>query len=186
MSRWWKSLAAMSLALGLVASVALVQDRPAAGRARGRGVGMRGGRGGGMLPDLTAGLPGLTDAQKADIAKIRQAVLARIQDLQKKMNSDIKRLLTPEQVKAMEQAQRRRTHRGPGGITMTDEQKVILDAARAEAAKVTDPDARRKILRDASDKIQASYTDEQKKEAEERRARRGRGGRRQRNPGANE
>ena len=87
------------------------------------------------------------------------------------MNADIKRVLTPEQAKAMEDAQRQVTHRGPGGVILTDQQKAILDAARADAAKVDDRAARAEIMRKATEQIQATYTDEQKQQAEQRRAR---------------
>ena len=65
---------------------------------------------------------------------------------------------------------------------MTDDQKKILDDAREAASKVDDREAKMKIMREAMEKVRATYTDEQKKQAE---ARGGRGGRERgkRNPG---
>jgi len=87
------------------------------------------------------------------------------------MNGDIKKLLTPAQAKAMEEAERRITHRGPDGVTLTDAQKTILDEARANAAKAENREARAAILQAANEKIRATFTDEQKKQAAERPAR---------------
>ncbi len=189
MKRYWMSVVVVALALGLVASSALVQER-GGGRDRARQGATRGGdrrgmmfsRGGGSgvsVPDLTSRIPDLTDAQKKQIASIREAVMAKIRELQKKMNEDIKRqVLNPEQITLMEQAERRMTHRGPGGIILTDEQLAKYTALRAEAGKVQDPTARREAYRKMFEEMQATYTDEQKKQAAEMRARftRGRGG----------
>jgi hypothetical protein len=169
---------ACALALGLVTSLAWVQEADPGQRGarrqrrfdRTRMMTMRA-RGGGLLRDYTAGIRDLTDQQRRQIAGIRQAALAKVRELEAQMNADIKRVLTPAQAQAMEQAQRQVTHRGPGGVILTDQQKKILDDARADAAKVDDPAARAEIMRKANEQIQATYTEEQKKQAEERRAR---------------
>jgi hypothetical protein len=190
MRRYWLSVAALALALGLVASSALVQergggaDRPRRGAAQGgarRGMMFsRGGTSSVYLPDLTSRIPGLTDAQRKQIASIREAAIAKIREIQKKMNDDIKRqVLNPEQITLMEQAERRITHRGPGGVILTDEQLAKYNALRAEVAKIQDPEARREAYRKMSEDMQATYTEEQKKQAADMRARftRQRGGR---------
>jgi len=190
MRRHWLSVAAVALALGLVASSALVQerggraDRPRRGAAQGgarRGMtytparrGMMytpGGPGSIYIPDLTSRIPGLTDAQRKQVARIREAAIAKMREIQKRMNEDIKRVLKPDQVKLMEQAERRITHRGPGGVILTDEQLAKYNALRAEAAKIEDPTARREAYRKMYEEMQATYTDEQKKQAAEMRAR---------------
>jgi len=184
-----------ALALCLVASIALVQEREgrstnraARGTAGGRTSRFGGymfgggGRGGVYLPDYTRRLTDVSAEQRKQINEIRQATSDKIAELQKRMDAEIKKVLTPEQVKAMEQAQRRVTHRGPDGVTMTDAQKKIVDEARAEAAKVDDREARSAIMQEAMEKVRAGFTEEQKKQAEEMRERmnrfrtRGRGG----------
>jgi len=128
------------------------------------------------LPDYTRSVPNLTPEQRARIAKVRQATLEKVKQLEKQMNDNIKKLLTAEQVKAMEEAQRRVTHRGPDGVILTDEQKRILDDAREQAAKLDDPAAARQIMQEAMEKIRASYTEEQKAQAERGTRRRGQAG----------
>ena len=178
-SHWMIVLTAMFV-LGLMASLAWVQE-PAEGEAprRGGGRGERGafmrGRGRGeALRDYTRGIEGLTAEQKKQIAETRKAALEKVKQIEKQMNAKIKGVLTPEQGKAMAEAQRRVTHRGPGGAIMTDEQKKIVDDARERAAKVESRDQRREIMREAYNKVRESYTEEQRKQAEEGRAR-GRG-----------
>lgn len=187
MRRYWMAVVAGALALGLVASTAWVQQRDPGNQqprrgARDRMMMMRPG-GAGMLRDYTAGIRDLTAQQRRQIADIRRAAMEKVRELEKQMNADIKKVLTPAQAKAMEEAQRRVTHRGPGGVTLTDQQKAVLDNARADAAKVEDREARAEIMRKAYEQIQATYTAEQKKQAEERRNRfrgaRDRGARRQ-------
>ena len=200
MRRNWMAVAVTMLAVGAMVFLAVAQAGERGGRAGGGragggragggrpgGGGMAfGGRftGGGMLPDYTARIPDLSADQRKQIATLREQTMAKIRELQEQMNAQIKhRILTPEQAKLMEEAQRRVTHRGPGGITMTDAQKKIMDDARAQAAKVEGREAKMQIMRDAYEKIQASYTDEQKKQSAERRKRfeemrnRGRGAR---------
>jgi len=182
MKRHWVSVAVVALAVGLMASSALVQTaRPggAARRARGTRMGMMGMRGGGfgVLQDYTRGIRDLSPEQQRQIAAVRAAAMEKYRELEAAMNRDIKKLLTPAQVQAMEEAQKRVTHRGPDGVIMTDAQKKIMDDARAQAAKVDSREARMEIMRDAMEKIRASYTEEQKKQAEERRTRFQRGGR---------
>lgn len=179
MKRYWVSLVVVGLAVALLASPALVQERGEGQTRRGqraRGT-SRGGMmmmrrpGGAYLPDYTRSIRDLSDQQRAQIREIRQAAQEKIREIQKRMNDDIRKLLTPEQAKAMDEAERRVTHRGPGGVILTDAQKKVLDDARAQAAKAEDREARSAILREAYQKVQATYTDEQKKQAEEMRQR---------------
>ena len=135
-----------------------------------------------MLPNYTAGIRDLTEDQRKQIADIRSDTLKKIRQLEKQVNVEIKKLLSPEQVKAMEAAQRRVTHRGPDGVTLTDQQKAMMDAARAAVAKAESREERTKIMRDATEKVRASYTDQQKKDIEARRARFRRGRTRRRPP----
>ncbi len=116
----------------------------------------------------------LSEDQRKQIEEIRRAALQKVQEIQRQMEQDVKRVLTPEQLKKLEDAQRQAALRGPGGVTLTPEQRAILDQARADAAKVDSREARRKIMQDAYEKVRASYTEEQKKQAEEARSRRGR------------
>ncbi len=177
MKRHGLLVVAVGLALAAVVFSALAQDRPEPGRRPGgRRPGMgRGpmmfGRRPGMLPDFTSRLPDLTEEQRKQIAEVRRAAMEKVRKIQEKMNQDVKKLLTPEQVKAMEQAERRSTHRGPDGVIMTDAQKKILDDAQARGAKADGREARMEIMREAIQKVRASYTDEQKKQAEETRRR---------------
>jgi hypothetical protein len=188
MKRYWSSVVVV-LVLGLLVSVAWVQeDRPAGQRpARGMMMASRGFMGmASPLRDYTVGLPNVTAEQRREINAIRAVALAKVRDLEKQMNEDIKKVLTPEQGKAMVEAERRVTHRGPGGVIMTDAQKKVLDDARDQAEKADTPEARGQIMKDAYEKIQATYTEEQKKQAEESRARfqRDRGTRGGARPGA--
>ena len=183
MKRRWMAVGVVALVVGLMASTALVQegearkDRPPGGGRGDRG-GMwgRGGGGGGALPDYTAGIRDLNQDQRRQISEIRRATLEKVRQLEQQMNEQIKRLLTAEQLKAMETAQKQATHRGPDGVIMTDEQKRIMDEAREAAGKVESREERAKIMSEATEKVRASYTDEQKKQAEENRARFQRGG----------
>ena len=190
MKRSWMIVGVALLVVGLVASTALVQE----GKARaGRRGGRRGGRGGSMmmsrggggaLPDHTASIRDLTAEQRTQIREVRRATMKKVRKLEKEMNDEIKKLLTAEQVQAMETAQKRVTHRGPGGVIMTDEQKAIWDEARATAGKAEGREERARIMQEASETIRASYTDEQKKQAEAQRARwGGRGSRKGRRKG---
>ena len=181
MKRHWIAATAAAFVLALVASTAWVQDgaegeAPRRGQRRGAPGRMGRGAGGGALPDYTRGIEGVTDQQRKQIADLRTAALDKIKEIEKQMNAKIKSLLTPAQVTAMEQAQRRVTHRGPGGVTMTDEQKKIMDDAREQAQKVEGREAKMEIMRAANTKVLESYTDEQKKEAARTRGRRRPGG----------
>ncbi|KKK74723.1 hypothetical protein LCGC14_2880920 [marine sediment metagenome] len=122
MKRHWMLAAVAALTVGLVASVAWVQDAPREGGRRGgreggrrgrmrRSFGGRRGSFGVMLRDYTAGIEGLTADQRKQIADIRKDALAEVKKIEAAMNADIKKLLTPEQVKAMVLAQRRTTNR---------------------------------------------------------------------------
>lgn len=183
MRRHWVAVVAVVLALVLVESWAPAQPR---GGGRGPGGATRGmfmqGRGGSSmyLPDLTSSIQDLTDAQRKQIAAIREAAIAKIEQIQKQMNVDIKRqVLNPEQITVMEQAERARTHRGPGGVILTDEQLAKYNALRAEIGKIEDREARGEAYKKMFEEMQATYTDEQKKQAADMRARftRGRGNR---------
>ncbi len=182
MRRCWVLVAV--LAAGLVGLSALAQeagrDRPQRGRdraGRDRTRGMDRTRGGFVSLNVR-GLSAVTDLsedQRKQIEEIRRAALQKVQEIQKQMEQDVRKVLTPEQLKKLEDAQRQAALRGPDGVTLTPEQRAILDQARADAAKVDDREARMKIMREAQEKVRASYTEEQKKQAEEARARRGRG-----------
>ena len=134
-----------------------------------------GARGRGSMVSLNvAGLQvvdDLSDDQKKKIADLRAALLAKIQELKKRMDEDVKRVLTPAQKDKMEAAQRAAALRGPGGVTLTPEQKAKLDAAREAAGKIEDRQARREFLQKATAEIRATYTEEQKKQEAERRNR---------------
>jgi len=177
MKRHWMIALTAMFVLGLLATSALVQEpteqeRPRRARPRReraefmRGLGRRE-----ALPDYTRGIEGLTEEQTKKIAEIRKAALEKVKQLEEQMNAKIKGVLTPEQTKAMESAQRRVTHRGPGGVIMTDAQKKIIDDAREKAEKAESREERREIMREAYEKVRASYTEEQKKQAEEARPR---------------
>ena len=183
------------VAMGALVLTALAQDatEPAAGergarragnrdQARRQMMARRGGQGISLnTPGLNA-VDDLTDEQKAKIAAIRKAAMEKMQELKKQMDADVLAELTPEQKAKAAAAAKAAARRGPGGITLTDDQKKILDDAREAASKVDDREAKMKIMREAMEKVRATYTDEQKKQAE---ARGGRGGRERgkRNPG---
>jgi len=178
MRRYGILIGVAALVLGLVASTALVQEQQDRENARTRERAraqrartVRRGGAGGLLRDLTAGIRDLTPEQKRQVAGIRQAALAKVRQIERQMNEDIKKVLTPEQVKAMEAAQQQAARRGRGGITLTDEQRKIITDARAEAQKADGPEARREIMRAAYEKVRATYTEQQKKQAEQARTR---------------
>jgi len=175
MKRYWLCVAAAGVALAVLASTALVQERAEGERRPGaradRARPMMGGRAGLVVMDYSAGIRDLSPEQRKQIGEIRRATVVKLEELQKQMNGDIKKLLTPAQAKAMEETERRITHRGPDGVTLTDAQKTILDEARANAAKAENREARAAILQAANEKIRATFTDEQKKQAAERPAR---------------
>lgn len=125
----------------------------------------------------------LTEDQRKQIADLRAALLAKIQELKKKMEEEVKQVLTPAQKDKMEAAQRAAALRGPGGVTLTPEQKAKLDAAREAAGKIEDPQARREFLQKAMAEIRATYTEEQKKQEADRRNRFRRGRRGANRPG---
>ena len=198
----WVCLVAIALAAALVVWPAVAQDDTGARgkggdpRARagnlerapaGEGAGMRGrgpmmrGPGPGELPPDLAAIPNLTEEQKKQIGEIRKTAMEKIRQIQEQMREDIKKLLTPEQVKAMEESARRGPPgAGPGlgfgGVTLTDEQKKTLEDARTQMQKTEDPTVKRQVMREAFEKVRASLTDEQKKQAEEARKSRGPGG----------
>ena len=127
-----------------------------------------------MVSLNVAGLQAVDDLsadQRRQIADLRAALLAKIQELKKKMDEDVKQVLTPAQKEKMEAAQRAAALRGPGGVTLTPEQKAKLDAAREAAGKIEDREARREFLQKAIAEIRATYTEEQKKQEAERRDR---------------
>jgi len=185
MRRYGTLVAVVGLVLALGASWVLSQDdaprgrRPQggergrrAGRPDGARPGMMGGPGG-RRQDPLARIPNLTDEQRKQIGEIRKAAMEKIRKIQQQMHEDIKKLLTDEQAKAFEAGRQGMMRRGPGGVTLTDEQKKILDDARAKAREADDPEARGKIMREAMEKVRASFTDEQKKQAAEGRRRPG-------------
>ena len=193
MKRTLLFFAVVGLAAAVAGSWALAQDarpddrRPARGdRVRPQGPPPGGGPGGmrppmmggqrGPVADPFARIPDLTDEQRKQIAVIREKAMEKVRKIQDQMYEDARKLLTPEQAKALDEQRRQITHRGPGGVVLTDEQKRILDDARAEAGKANDPEARRKIMQEATEKVTASFTDEQKKQAELDRPRGGQGG----------
>ena len=104
MKRHWIAIAAGVCALAVVASTAWVQEDASGRRRRGGASGRRAGmmiRSRGTadpLPDYTRAVPDLTEEQKKQIAKIRQATLEKVKQLEKQMNDSIKKLLTPEPV----------------------------------------------------------------------------------------
>jgi len=139
------------------------------------------------VPGLQA-VEDLSDEQQKQIDEIRKALLAKIEEMKKQMAEDVKRVLTAEQAAKMEEAKKKAALRGPGGVTLTQEQKDKMDAAREAAGKIEDRQARMEFLRKAMEEIRATYTEEQKKQAEASRGRfrrtRGQGGR-QRQPRPN-
>ena len=118
-------------------------------------------------------IPNLTDDQRKKIGEIRRAGMAEIRKIQEKMNEDIKKLLTPEQAKAFDAQRQRGARRGPGGVTLTDEQQKILDDARGRAREAGDRQAAMEIMREANEKVRASFTEEQKAQAAQGRRRSG-------------
>jgi Spy/CpxP family protein refolding chaperone len=182
-----------TLVLGGIVAVALVahlvmaepeggEKQPAARAARVRPAGAPGGPRmvGGRRP-VRPGLggipmprvPDLTAEQRKQIAKLREDAMKEIRRIQERMYENVKKLLSPDQVKAFEEGRRRITHRGPDpGVILTDEQKKVFDDARARAAKAEGPQ-RGEIMKEAIKKIRASYTEEQKRQAEEFRPRLG-------------
>jgi len=167
---------AMGLCVVLAASWVVAQEA-GEGR-RGRAAGERGERAGradrrrsGPMARGGPKIPNLTDEQSKQISEIRRAGMAEIRKIQEKMNADIKKLLTPEQAKVFEESLQRRGRRGPGGVTLTAEQQKILDDARARAREAGDRDAAMAIMKEANEKVRASFTDEQKAQATQARNR---------------
>jgi hypothetical protein len=190
MKRCWVLVAL--LAAGLLSLSALAQEEGGQRRQRraGRDTARRGAMGrrdrGAFVSLNVAGLSAVDDLsedQQRQIAELRKAALAKVQEIQKQMEDDVKKVLTPAQLQKLEEARKRVAMRGPGGVTMTEAQKAVMDEARAAAAKVEDRQARMKIIREAMEKVRASYTDEQKKQAEAARNRFRRGTRRPREGG---
>ena len=132
----------------------------------GRGGPMRGGRMGGA-PDPTRQIRDLTEAQRKQIDEFRRKAQEKIRAIQQEMNEEIRGVLNPEQKAAFDEALKRITHRGPDGVILTDEQKKVFDDARAQAREAGDPQARGEIMQATIEKIRATYTDEQKKQAAE-------------------
>ena len=181
MKRHWIALFVVCLAIGLMVAPALAQPRPGGGGNQGgrggrygggggfSGMYSRGGSSGDPFQDYTREIPDLTDGQRREIANIRRAAIERFKELEKRMNEDIKKALTREQAQIMDDIQYRSTHRGPGGIIMTEEQKKVWDEARAAAAGA-EGEKRSQIYREAYEKIRESSTEEQTKAAEDERA----------------
>ena len=117
-------------------------------------------------------IPDLTAEQSKQITKLREDAMKEIRKIQERMYGNVRKLLNPDQAKAFDEGRRRITHRGPDpGVILTDEQKKVLDEARAEARKLEDRPAAGEIIRKAIEKVRASYSEEQKRQAEEFRRR---------------
>jgi len=135
------------------------------------------------------------EAMKAAGEKLR-ALNRGLGELQKGLHDRIAEVLTDEQKKTFEQMARRRRRRVAGHVAfrqalrrleLTEAQqakvKAILEQAAADAKKVDDPSAKRKVLQDAMESIRTSVlTDAQRAKLTRARARRGPGGPRGRAP----
>jgi Spy/CpxP family protein refolding chaperone len=112
MKRQWMVLLVAALAAAMIMSSAWAADdgpegaRPGARRP--------GGPGGPRRPPMMR-IPDLTEDQRAAIGKIREAAMAKIRAIQKKMMEDIKAELTEAQIKAMEAARKEGGDYKPGG-----------------------------------------------------------------------
>jgi 23S rRNA pseudouridine2605 synthase len=125
MKRQWMVLLVAALAAAMIMSSAwAADDGPGAGRPprpdgdrptrpEGARPGARRPGGPGRPPMMR--IPDLTKDQKAAIGKIREAAMAKIRAIQKKMMEDIKAKLTKAQIKAMEAARKEGGDYKPGG-----------------------------------------------------------------------
>ena len=183
MKRCWLMFGAMALlgmAVAVVSTLAEGEGGAAPARTRGRrtggpaGRGGPGGPGGGAFVSLNiSGLQAVTDLtqeQKDEIAKLQKAAVEKANAVRKQLEDDVKKVLTPEQVKKLEAAAGASRNRG---VTLTEDQQRVIDDAR-KAAEGKTPEERMKLIREAWEKVRATFTDEQKKQEEAGRA--GRGG----------
>ncbi|MGB2824307.1 MAG: hypothetical protein WBF17_25255, partial [Phycisphaerae bacterium] len=116
-------------------------------------------------------VPNLTEEQRKRIAKAREDAVKEVRKIRERMYESIRKLLDPDQARVFDEGRRRMTHRGPDGVTLTDEQKAAFDKAREDAAKIDDPQARGAFMRKAVENIRKTFTPEQQKQAEEFRRR---------------
>ena len=172
MKRHWIATFVTLLTLALLAGALIAAEtkdrRKPGAKPDGRKQAGRRPGGAGRMPDI-----GLTDEQKAAMAKIRKDAMAKIKDAKpeerkaifEEMRKQIEALLTAEQLEKLKQArQGGQRGRGMPDIGLTDEQKTKIEKIRKEAmaaAKDAKPEARKGILEQMRKDIHALLTDEQ-------------------------
>jgi len=189
MKRYWIVTLTVVLAVALLTGVLTAEegkDRPKPKRGERVRRGPRKGGGPRGMPDI-----GLTDAQKAEIKKIREAAMAEAKKVDpkdrraifEKMKKDIHALFTEEQLEKLKKAHGDRRGRGRGGMPdiglSEDQKKAIAEIRKAAMAEIkkAKPEERRAIFEKMRKDIEALLTKEQiEKMKKARQHGRGRGG----------